>query len=226
VSQVLIDPRAGCGDPPQSSLSTYELAASNGAGAPFETIASGVIGSLDARGYASLPLAGDLTGRRLLRLRATAPRSLLQGGIGPYMDVSELEVTGTPTVVPTPTPTPTPPANPTPTPTPDPGPPATATAFDLRTLSASRKGVFKVRIVFGNRAPAGDARLRVLLGKQRLAEGRLAVRPQRTSTKTLTLNSTGRKAIKPGKSRRVTLELRLPGGEKVKKTVTLARKKR
>jgi hypothetical protein len=68
--------------------------------------------------------------------------------------------------------------------------------------------------------------LRVLLGKKRLAEGRLAVRPRRTSTKTLALNSTGRGKIKPGGSRKVTLELRLPDGKKVRKTVTLVRRKR
>ena len=79
---------------------------------------------------------------------------------------------------------------------------------------------------FGSTAPAGTAQLRVLSGKKRLASGSLTVRPLRTSTKTLRLNSTGRRAIKPGKSRKVTLELRLPGGQKVKKTVKLARKQR
>jgi hypothetical protein len=220
IAQVRIDPRAGCGDPPEASLATYELAASNGPGAPFEAIAGGAVGTLDARGYASLPLAGDVTGRRLLRLRATAPRSLSQGGNAPFMDVAELEVTGTPTIAPSPTPTPTP------TPAPTPQPRATATAFDVSKLSATRKGSFKVKVKFGSAAPAGNARLRVLLGKARLAEGRLAVRPGRSSTKTLTLNSTGRRKIKAGKSRKVTLELRLPDGKKVKKTVTLARKKR
>jgi extracellular elastinolytic metalloproteinase len=223
LGQVRIDPRAGCGDPPESSLATYELAASNGPGAPFEAIASGTVGSLDARGYATLPLAGDLTGRRLLRLRAIAPRDLDQGGAGPFMDVSELEVTGTPTIDPTPTPTPTPSATPTPTPQP---PKATPTVFDLKRLTASRKGVFKVKVRFGSTAPSGNARLRVLVGKRRFAEGRFAVRQSRTVTKTLTLNAKGRKAIKPGKSRKVTLELRLPNGQKLKKSVTLARRKR
>jgi extracellular elastinolytic metalloproteinase len=227
IGQVRIDPRAGCGDPPEASLNTYELAASDGPGAPFEAIAGGTIGPLDARGYATLSLAGNLAGRRLLRLRAIAPRSLSQAGPQSYMDVSELEVTGTPTVEPTPTPTATPTPSPTATPTPTPQPPpATATTFDVKKLSASRKGVFKVKVKFGSSAPAGTARLRVLAGKKRLAEGRLAVRAGRTSTKTLTLNSTGRKTIKPGKSRKVTLELRLPDGKKVKKTVTLARRKR
>jgi hypothetical protein len=66
----------------------------------------------------------------------------------------------------------------------------------------------------------------VLAGKKRLAEGSLRVRRLKTSTKTLRLNSTGRRMIKPGKSRKVTLELRLPGGKKVRKTVTLVRKRR
>ncbi len=66
----------------------------------------------------------------------------------------------------------------------------------------------------------------VLAGKKRLASGSLTVRPLKTSTKTLRLNSTGRRMIKPGKARKVTLELRLPDGQKVKKTLTLARSKR
>ena len=52
------------------------------------------------------------------------------------------------------------------------------------------------------------------------------MRPRGNVTKTLQLNSTGRRKIKAGTSRKVTLELRLPDGKKVKKTVTLARKKR
>jgi hypothetical protein len=134
--------------------------------------------------------------------------------------------TTAPAPPPPPTPTPTPSATPTPTPTPDPGPPVTATRFDGTKLSASRKGLFKVRVRFGSRAPAGTARLTVLAGKKRVARGTLMVRAGRASTKTLKLSSTGRRLIKPGKSRKVTLELRLPGGEKVKKTVTLARRKR
>jgi F5/8 type C domain len=226
VAQVRIDPRAGCGDPPEATLASYQLYASDGPGAPWDLIAGGTIGPLDARGYATLGLAGDLTGRTRLRLRAIAPLSTDQGGAGPFMDVSELEVTGTPTPLPPPpTPTPTPTATPTPTPTPV--PPVTATTFAMGgKVTASRKGVFKIKVSFGNRAPAGSARLRVLAGRRRLAEGRFAVRPARTVTKTLTLNAKGRRTIKPGRSRKVTLELRLPDGTKVKKTVKLARRGR
>jgi extracellular elastinolytic metalloproteinase len=131
-----------------------------------------------------------------------------------------------PPPLPTPTPTPTPSATPTPTPTPDPGPPVTATRFDVTKLSASRKGLFKVRVRFGSGAPAGTARLTVLAGKKRIAKGKLAVRAGRAATKTLRLTSKGRRLIKPGKSRKVTLELRLPGGEKLKKSIRLTRKKR
>ena len=220
ISGVRIDPRAGCGDEPGSSLAQYELAASNGVGQPYETIAGGTIGPLDARGYATLSLAGDLTGRRYLRLRAVAPVDPAQG----FMDVAEIEVTGTPSIVATPTPS----ATPTPTPTPPPGgnPQVVPTRFQDSKLKATRKGVFKVKLRFGTTARTGTARLRVLIGKKRVAEGTLGVRPSRTSTKTLRLSSAGRRQIKPGKSRRVTLELRLPGGDKVKTTVRLARGKR
>ena len=90
---VRIDPRAGCGDGPGASLAQYQLFASDGAGQPFEPLSGGAVGALDARGLATLPLSGDLAGRRLLLLRALAPRS----GDQPFMDVAELEVTGTPT---------------------------------------------------------------------------------------------------------------------------------
>jgi extracellular elastinolytic metalloproteinase len=222
IAQVRIDPRAGCGDPPEASLATYELAASNGPGQPYEVIAGGTVGALDARGYATLSLAGDLTGRRLLRLTAIAPR----GAGAQYMDVSELEVTGTPSVAPPPT---GPSTAPTPTPSPAPSPAPSrvvATRFGASKLSAGRKGTFKVKVRFGSAAPAGTARLRVLSGKKLLASGKLAVRRLRTSTKTLRLNATGRRMIKPGRTRKVTLELRLPGGQKLKQTVKLARKKR
>jgi extracellular elastinolytic metalloproteinase len=219
ITQVRIDPRAGCGDPPESSLARYELAASDGNGAAFDVIAGGTIGlaELDARGYATLALTGDLMGRRVLRLRAIEPRD----PDSEFMDVAEIEVLGTPSAVPPPTPTPPGPSA-TPTPTP---PAAVSTAFRVSRLTASRKGMFKVKVRFGSTAPAGKARLRVLVGKKRLADGTLAVRRLKTSTKTLTLNSTGRRMIKPGKSRKVTLELRLPGGKKVTKTVRLARRR-
>ena len=97
---VRIDPSAGCGDGPGASLHQYELAASDGNGAPFEPLAAGTVGPTDPRGYATLPLAGDLGGRRLLRLRAIAPRSADE----PFMDVAELEVTGTPLPPPAPAP--------------------------------------------------------------------------------------------------------------------------
>jgi extracellular elastinolytic metalloproteinase len=181
------------------------------------TVAAGTL----AAGEAAMPVSavvGALQPATTLHYRVVARRGAQSypGGDATFTTAG---------IPPTPTPTPTPTATPTPTPTPQP-PPATATAFDVKRLSASRKGVLKVKVRFGSAAPAGSARLRVLAGKKRLAEGRLAVRAGRTSTKTLTLNSRGRKMIKPGKSRKVTLELRLPDGKKVKKTVTLARRKR
>ena len=114
---------------------------------------------------------------------------------------------------------------PTPEGTPSPSPTATVTIQGKR-LKASRKGMIKVRVRFGAKAPSGTARLTVLKGKRRLAVATLAVRPGRTVTKTLRLNARGRKAIRPGHARKVTLELKLPGGKKVKKTVKLTRLKR
>ena len=84
-----------------------------------------------------------------------------------------------------------------------------------------------MHIRFAADAPtARKARLRVLSGKRRFAEGKITVRPGRTVTKTLRLNRKGRKAIRPGRSRKVKLELRLPDGQKVTKTVKLTRRRR
>jgi extracellular elastinolytic metalloproteinase len=173
----------------------------------------------DAGATGAVPVAETLAGLRpgtTYHYRVVALRGARQlaGAVRTFTTAPQ------PPQPPQPTPTPTP------TPTPDPGPPVTATVFDGDRLSATRKGLFKVRLRFGSRAPAGTARITVLARRKRLARGTLAVRAGRTSTKTLTLNSTGRKTIKPGKSRKVTLELRLPDGKKVKKTVTLARRKR
>jgi extracellular elastinolytic metalloproteinase len=240
---VRIDPRAGCGDGPEASLHQYELAASDGPGQPFEQIASGEVGTPDPRGYVSLPLGGDLGGRRLLRLRAIAPRALDQGGDESFMDVSELEVTGTPVPDPPPPPPPPPPpdpppppppAIPAPQPQPQPSPPPQQPPAGPRptllldgSLTASRKGFFKVRAFFGDAAPVGDARFTVLNAKRkRLARATTPVRVGRIVVKTLRLSKRGRRAIKPGRSKTITLELRLPSGEKLRKTLKLTRKRR
>jgi F5/8 type C domain-containing protein len=225
--EIRIDPRAGCGDDPGSSLAQYELAASDGAGQPFERIAGGIVGAADARGYVVLPLAGDIAGRRLLRLRAIAPRD----PNSPFMDVSELEVTGTPAAVSpppisTPSPTPTPTPSPTPTPTPGPGPVAKVTSLSGARLTADRKGLFKVKVRFGDAAPVGRARITVSRKGKRLARASTPVRQGKTVTKTLRLSRKGRQVIRRGWTRRVKVQLRLPDGEKLTKTVKLTRKER
>ena len=81
VTSIRVDPRAGCGDDASAALKSYALAASDGAGQPYEPIGSGTVGTPDARGYVTLPLSGDRAGRRLIRLTALAPR-LAQPGRG------------------------------------------------------------------------------------------------------------------------------------------------
>jgi hypothetical protein len=94
-------------------------------------------------------------------------------------------------------------------------------------LTASRKGLFKVNAFFGDAAPGGDARFTVLNAKRkRLARATTPVRAGRFVVKTLRLNKRGRQAIKPGRSKTVTLELRLPNGQKLFKSLKLARKRR
>ena len=94
-------------------------------------------------------------------------------------------------------------------------------------LKADRKGYFKVKVAFGDTAPLGRARLTVLTRKgKRLARATTPVRRGRTVTKTLRLTAKARRTIRPGRSKRVKLELRLPGGEKLKKSVRLSRARR
>ena len=157
------------------------LAASDGPGKPYEQIGAGTVGTADARGYVTLPLSGDRAGRRLIRLTAVAPVSLSQDDTRPYMDVSEVEVSGTPVAVPpTATPTPTPTVTPKP---PTPPVPATPTTLLDAKLKADRKGMVKVRVRFGTGkfAPAGTARLRIIgRASKPIAEGLLTVRASRT----------------------------------------------
>jgi hypothetical protein len=219
--EVRIDPRAGCGDEPGASLSEYELYASDGPGQPFERIAGGLVGNANARGYVALPLAGDLAGRRLLRLRAIRPVD----PTAEFMDVSELEVTGTPVTVVTAQPTPTPTATPTPSPVPPP-PVATVTSLSGARLTADRRGFFKVKVRFGNDVTTGNARLTVSRKGKRLARASTPVRQAKTVTKTLRLSRKGRRVIRPGRTKKVKVQVRLPGGEKLTKTLKLTRKKR
>jgi hypothetical protein len=128
---------------------------------------------------------------------------------------------------PRPTPTPTPTPIPTPTPEPEDDPPAVATAITSKKLTADRRGIFKLRWMFGDAAPAGTSRVRVLDAKRRtqLAKALVRVRPGRAITKTLRLNAKGRRLVRRGSTRRVRLELRLPGGGTLTKTAKLKRKR-
>jgi extracellular elastinolytic metalloproteinase len=124
-------------------------------------------------------------------------------------------------------PTPTPAPTVTPTPMPGPTPSLRPTVLMDTSLSASRKGIFKLRVFFGDAVPAGDARFTVMNRKRkRFARATTPVRAGGTVIKTLRLNTLGRSAIRRGKSKTVTLELRLPSGQKYKKTLRLSRRKR
>jgi hypothetical protein len=137
-----------------------------------------------------------------------------------------LTFTTAPTVVPTPTPTPTPTATPTPTPDPPDDGPVVSTSFKSKRLTADKRGMFKVQWTFGDAAPAGKAKLRVLGKKRRrIAAAAVTVRPGRTITKTLRLNRTGRRMIKRGRWLTVSLELQLPGGGTLRERVRLSRKR-
>lgn len=113
------------------------------------------------------------------------------------------------------------------TPPPPPPPPvAKVTSLGGAKLTADRKGFFKVKVRFGDAAPAGNARLTVSRRGKRLARAKTPVRLGKTVTKTLRLTKKGRNVIRRGRWKKVTLELRLPDGKKLKKTVKLERKKR
>jgi extracellular elastinolytic metalloproteinase len=105
--------------------------------------------------------------------------------------------------------------------------PVGVTAVSGRKITATRKGMFKVTLTFARNAPTGSARLIVMLGKRkRIAKAIVVVRPGRAVIKTLRLNSAGRLRIKPGRRASVRVVLRLPGGQKLKKSMKLTRTRR
>jgi extracellular elastinolytic metalloproteinase len=134
--------------------------------------------------------------------------------------------TFTTAAAPSPTPTPAPSPTPTPTPPPTPGPVASVTSLSGARLTADRRGLFKVKVRFGDAAPVGRARITVSRKGNRLARASTPVRQGKTVTKTLRLSRNGRKVIRRGRTRKVKVQLRLPGGEKLAKTVKLTRKRR
>jgi extracellular elastinolytic metalloproteinase len=123
-----------------------------------------------------------------------------------------------------------PPEAPLPSPSPSPSPSslpvAKVTSLSGAKVTADRKGLFKVKVRFGDAAPEGKARLTVWRKGKRLARASTAVRRGTTVTKTLRLSKTGRNVIRRGRSKMVRIELLLPDGAKLKKTIRLTRKKR
>ena len=92
-------------------------------------------------------------------------------------------------------------------------------------LTASRRGRFKVRVAFGATAPLGRARLTVKLKRRAIAKAAFRVRRAQRVAVAMRLSRRGRKAIRPGRTKRVRVVLRLPGGEKVAKTLALKRRR-
>ncbi len=110
--------------------------------------------------------------------------------------------------------------------TPPPGPPTAASASIIgRKVTASRKGVFKVKVRFDAGAPEGTAHLKAKRNGKVVARGKRAVDPGETRRVTMRLTKAGRKAIRPGRARKVKLVLRLPDDVTVTKRLTVARKR-
>ena len=111
-------------------------------------------------------------------------------------------------------------------PPPTPPPPVAKAASLLGSrLTASRRGRFKVRVAFGATAPLGRARLTVKLRRRDIAKAAFRVRRGQRVAVRMRLSRRGRKAIRPGRTKRVRVVLRLPGGEKVAKTLALKRRR-
>jgi extracellular elastinolytic metalloproteinase len=106
-------------------------------------------------------------------------------------------------------------------------PPAVAKAASLvgSRLTATRRGVFKVRVAFGATAPLGRARLVVKLKRRAVAKAAFRVRRAKRVAVAMRLSKRGRKKLRPGSTKKVRVELRLPGGEKVAKTMKLKRRR-
>jgi hypothetical protein len=185
-----------------------------------------------AAGTAAVSRTVDIGGlqpstRYYFRLVARKNGREYYGGVGTFVTAtppSDPPPSDPPPTDPPPT-DPTPPTNPTPPP--NPAPVVRPTVLLDTKLHAKRKGTFKVRAFFGDAAPAGTARFTVIGPKgRRYARATAPVRIGGNVVKTLMLNRKGRRAIKPGKSKRITLELRLPNGQKIKKSLRLARSRR
>ena len=178
-----------------------------------------------AAGETAVPVGATLGGlqpatRYYFQLVARHGLREYRGGIGTFVTAP----------APQPPPSNPPPSNPPPSNPPGnpPGnPPDVRPTLLLDTkLTARRKGTFKVRAFFGDAAPAGNARFTVLNKRTRYARATSPVRVGGNVTKTLQLTKRALRAIAPGRSKRVTLELRLPNGQKIKKSLRLARSKR
>ena len=92
-----------------------------------------------------------------------------------------------------------------------------------RKLTADRRGRFSLKVRFASDAPSGTARIAVEAGKTVVAKAKAAVRRGETRKVALRLNAAGRRRIAPGKTRKVRVVVRLPGGEKLARTVKLTR---
>ena len=95
-----------------------------------------------------------------------------------------------------------------------------------RKLTATRAGVFRVKIAFSVNAPAGSATVKVARkGKTIARQGRIMVVPGATRTVKLKLNARGRRSIKPGKTQKVRVTVTLPGSSKAARTLKLKRRR-
>ena len=232
MTSIRIDPRAGCGDDAERGAESYELAASDGAGQPYEQIAAGTVGTADARGYVTLPLAATAPAARLIRLTRASRRESRSsqddgavhgrlGGRGQRHAGRRHAAAGRHA-----DPDGRRPSRPAATPPPPPPPDGPRRLLDTKLKRRDRKGMVKVSVSVRHRRVRARRQARGCgsLGRKRkpIAEG-LADRPRGpdASTKTMRLTKRGRKADPAGQRPRVKLELRLPGGQKVTKPLKL-----
>ena len=105
VTGFAINPTAGCGDDPQSSLGQYKIEVSSTSPASgFTTIASGTMNSANLNRSNAIAVPGSFTSNvRYVRLTALAPMDPNSGSGLSYVDATEFEVFGAPagTLVPT-----------------------------------------------------------------------------------------------------------------------------
>lgn len=212
LAEVQIDPSAGCGDDPQSSLGPFGVDVSSD-GATFTQVASGTFGPANNGRANVVTLSSAPSGVQFVRLRALDSQATSGTG-NAFMDVAELKVFAPP-APPAPAPAPAAPAAPT-APANLAPPRRVRLRFLTRRATMRRDGAFLWRI-----AGRPGARGRVTFTATVPRRGRRALRV-RLASRRFTIPRSGRLTLRVRPSRAALRRLRRLRTVRVRASVRLA----